>query len=1096
SVETFNIGISRETLEKFDLVNDNEVDTALEIYKREKTNESRFAAGVAEFHKTSAEENLRQKEIIRTELLKRIATNPDLVSFTGELVKTNEPIKDKVQIVADRAATKANQVINDANGVPVNLYLTPADRERLQTFFQNAANGFARIPETKLQDILFRPNSSENPGTLLVNQNPIAKYCSEPTFEEKCAKLHTGLSDEDPHGSTDGGPDGNIPGSNVQVVGNEDLPKYVARLLDQIPSPDSVLTPAFNEQRADKQTVENAVDEFSLRAGPAEVPAFYDFHSLQIAFEHVWKILLDEEIIDRAQVVDQKYQQKTGTSFLNAFSATSVGLASNFQVFTSFVQEVPPEVLAQFDITLQEWLELSASHQTKLRDIARQLTLATAQPVLSGSPLGGLFGGIVRRESSFDRDKRLQDLREQGERLIDSVRHDDYYSLHKTLRDLHDRMNSAYEFTVFAADKNFHSVNFGLLNTYRQQWTPINYQAGKLVKTVPLSPKEERKYSLKINKNLKQAQKEAVKNNSSLSSEQTSTVRAETDIIQKAQNKSNFSLTAEGSYNIGISKGKNTTTFGVEAQKESSSSRKDFHEAVIKSTQEYKDERAIEIDTEETSAYEYNESGSIVNPNDELSVTYLFYELQRRYRISEQLYRVLPVVLVAQEVPAPHEITDSWVIANDWILNRSLLDDSFRPTLQYLANKSVGDDFALRELRKNLRQQRNLVDTLRRELSIASDEADNRYKALENYIEKRIHEESSERTDGWFSDIGDFFGGGGQDPEAAKARELAAKDAHQYSVEKAEKAAQALQSEVNNLHVLTTEYNNTLRNHLDDETRCSRLLVHIRNNIFYYMQNIWSMEPPDQRFLRLHKVQVPQLELNSVPDPDNPGTNMPDRHYFVDVNVSEDIFADFREAGTEKHKAFVAGTLKPITEFRPLVEVADLDTLLGFKGNYMIFPLKEHNALTEFMAAPYVDSAFGAMDPDELSNINLTDYGKYVCCLHDKLPAEEFEKLKPELKKWLELLLADPLRNGDEIVVPTNSLFIEVLPGTHPLLENFKLRHRELDVFKAQAEVRRAEMENLRLAARLLNAERDDPDVEKKILISGNVGPVIDVDTP
>jgi hypothetical protein len=56
-------------------------------------------------------------------------------------------------------------------------------------------------------------------------------------------------------------------------------------------------------------------------------------------------------------------------------------------------------------------------------------------------------------------------------------------------------------------------------------------------------------------------------------------------------------------------------------------------------------------------------------------------------------------------------------------------------------------------------------------------------------------------------------------------------------------------------------------------------------------------------------------------------------------------------------------------------------------------------------------------------------------------------------------------------------------PGTHPLLEDFKLIHRALDVKKVQAEVRRAELENIRLAARALEGEREDPDVEKKIVI-------------
>jgi hypothetical protein len=680
----------------------------------------------------------------------------------------------------------------------------------------------------------------------------------------------------------------------------------------------------------------------------------------------------------------------------------------------------------------------------------------------------------------------IQSLTEQGERLIDSVRHDDYYTLHKTLSDLHDRLTGKYDFTIFAADKDYHSVNFGLVSTYRQQWTPLAYQAGKLMKTIPLAPKEEKKYSVKLNRSEKRSLKEAKKNNSSLSNEQNSTSRVEADIMAKVQNKATFGATAEGDYDIGISSGKATTTFGVEALSESAQNRKDFRESVLKAVQNYTQEVSKEIVTETDLTSEYTESGTFSNTNSELSCTFLFYELQKRFRLSEQLYRVTPVVLVAQEVPSPNQITEAWVIANDWILNRALLDDSFRPTLAYLANKSVGDDFALRELRKNLRQQRNLVATLQIEFSAASVEADNRYKALETAISKRIDEEHAEATDGFGSDLLDFFGGGGQDPQAAKARELAAKDAHQYAMEKAEKASAALRAETNTLHGLTEDYNKTLEDRLDNETKVKRLLVHICSNIFYYMQQIWTLEPPDQRYLRLYKVQVPILELES-------------RSYRVNVNVEEDIFASFREPGTEKHKAFLHGTLKhhPDGSFatKTLVEVADLDNLLGFRGNYMIFPMKEHNALTEFMAAPYIDAAFGAMDPDELANVNLDEYSKYICCLHDKLPPDEFEALKPQLKAWLEKLLATPLRNGDEIVVPTGSLFIENLLDPNSNLEDFQKKHRELDVYKVDEEVRKAGLENIRLAARLLNAEREDPDIEKKVIISGpSVTPAIAVD--
>src|SRR5207253_5662083 len=137
------------------------------------------------------------------------------------------------------------------------------------------------------------------------------------------------------------------------------------------------------------------------------------------------------------------------------------------------------------------------------------------------------------------------------------------------------------------------------------------------------------------------SRKEAKKNNSSITNEQHSTSRVEADIMAKAQNKTNFSLSAEGDYNIGISEGKSTTTFGVEAVNESAQNRKDFREAVLKAVQEYKDEISTELLTETTDSSEFTESGTITNPNDELAVTYLFYELQKRYRVSEQLYRCM-----------------------------------------------------------------------------------------------------------------------------------------------------------------------------------------------------------------------------------------------------------------------------------------------------------------------------------------------------------------------------------------------------------------------------------------------------------------------
>jgi hypothetical protein len=82
------------------------------------------------------------------------------------------------------------------------------------------------------------------------------------------------------------------------------------------------------------------------------------------------------------------------------------------------------------------------------------------------------------------------------------------------------------------------------------------------------------------------------------------------------------------------------------------------------------------------------------------------------------------------------------------------------------------------------------------------------------------------------------------------------------------------------------------------------------------------------------------------------------------------------------------------------------------------------------------------------------------------------------------------------VIVPSDALYIEALPGTHPLLEDFKLIHRAIDVKRAQAEARKAELENLRLAARVSQQRLGDPDVDKLVLVEDGQRLSIDPDTP
>src|SRR5262249_25631110 len=193
------------------------------------------------------------------------------------------------------------------------------------------------------------------------------------------------------------------------------------------------------------------------------------------------------------------------------------------------------------------------------------------------------------------------------------------------------------------------------------------------------------------------------------------TMRDEAEIVQRAQNKTSFSLNTKGSFDIGIYDGDATTTISRDAEASSQETKKAFHEAVLKAAQEFKDERKLEVETKETVEEETTDSAEITNPNDELTCTYLFYELQRLYNVTECIHHLQPVVFVAMEMPNPNRSAiDRVLLAHSWIINRVLLDDRYRAALDYLCTRVVGDQLALTELQNNVTQVRAAVEELKK----------------------------------------------------------------------------------------------------------------------------------------------------------------------------------------------------------------------------------------------------------------------------------------------------------------------------------------------------------------------------------------------
>ena len=150
--------------------------------------------------------------------------------------------------------------------------------------------------------------------------------------------------------------------------------------------------------------------------------------------------------------------------------------------------------------------------------------------------------------------------------------------LYTLLSKLEKLISAKYAFDVFAKD----SINFGIMVTYRQTWVPQNYQVGDLVSTIPLAPKEIRRYTTRTVSKKTRAVKELEDNLQNRKTESSDTSRVDAEIVEKAQNKTNFDITATESFGGGEKTPwtvSSTQRTGGDARRTQSRSRKTFGKA-------------------------------------------------------------------------------------------------------------------------------------------------------------------------------------------------------------------------------------------------------------------------------------------------------------------------------------------------------------------------------------------------------------------------------------------------------------------------------------------------------------------------------------
>ena len=866
------------------------------------------------------------------------------------------------------------------------------------------------------------------------------------------------------------------------------------------PSGDGLVRTAIRAQLADMLITEPErpasvedlmarVTGFRLPPGPADVTAVHDFHELQIAFEHVWTEAFDRDVagtvrdlyasvaelheefgVER-ELPEELAEMREVESFLRTVAQDASG-----------IEDTPPaDVERWLPDAAAAWHTFSPGQQMELLRIARDIERGQGWMVAAPEGVSEAERARLIHEARRRHDESLDALERQARAIMHQPRGAAGRAL-RLLGEVRERMKAPYAFHYFAPG----SVNFGILVTYRQLWTPLGYQVGDLVATMPLAPGESRKVTARTTVKRSRAQKELERSLAVRRGESTEHRRAESEISERASLTTNFSTTATGSLTLGLGDISSTTEFSLNQAQESARNKKALREATVKAAEEYRQERSLEVTTSDVLTDERTTSGEVQNPNNEVTVTYLLYELERQFRVTGRVQRVTPTILVAQDVPAPDEITESWVLAYEWILRKVALTDLVHDALDELTSLA-GDEIGLAIARARWEEQRRLAASLQADVETHRNARDRLREQLVEAERARGMAEAGESSTE--EDIASAIFSGGlslfaPDPSADAVERLeVARRAIEMELENRESTLQELEARLSRAadasSVAAREFEEGLRAQSARRARIDQCRIHVKENILYYMQAIWNHEPPDQRFFRLYHVNV------TLPQPSGRCRLRP---------AEPDELRGPLPTVERDGRWWVVEECPPPAPFDPadpdlpvrrLVEVADLDRLLGFKGNYAIFPVKTCVYMSEFMVADFVDGYFGLRDPDPAADFTTEELLGYVESLWRDPHAELSDYDREALLALVRRRLREPRSDSDVVVVPTGQLYMDALIGSHPLLESFKLLHRGFDAAQARAQLRREELDNLRRAARLLAAEPllDDPDVDRRIVV-------------
>lgn len=895
--------------------------------------------------------------------------------------------------------------------------------------------------------------------------------------EEKAMRAADGLTDA-PDGETG---EGSTDAETPLIDATEGLDFVTSRILGQVSNLPEYSNTETRGVIDDLATIKDRINKLEMSSGPTNVTAFRDFHSLQIAFPDVWTAAFDsaleEDVLALYETVNE-INEDYGVVFpriddvadITEFEDYIASLTGDLADEGDGYRPIPDNVAAAFPaLKLEQWNRLSAAGQDRLMRGVRQID---SEDFMSA-----------------------EEKRWQRDRLLHDVMHNPGYQtsisrLKRLFSDIGEKLSTPYSFRYYKEG----SVNYALLLNYRQEWTPANYQVGRLVSTLPLAPGQSIELKLTQKTKLTRAEKEVRKALTEASYERSSSTRSELDVLAKLSTTSNFQMSAQGTFSFGVGSIQSASQFSHNQQAESSRQHKQIAEATRKASEKVRQEREVSIERKDESEVSSETTQKISNPNNEVTVTYLMYELERRYRVSQRLHEVTPVIMVALDMPSPHELTEGWILEHAWILRRVLLDDALEEAIDLIEFGRQADAVELSILRATYERERESLSRIETDLdAIIADRATLR-ESIINLQEQKYRFEAGE--DSTEDKVRDFFLSGGfslfgrrsgpDQGELFQAGIAAAESRLEYIDARAEELGARQRAAKREAREAARLYSAALKLQARNDTLVKQLQLHLRQNIFHYLHAVWEMRHPDELFFTFAEMEVYHIGQGTArcrlqPAPAGSGFSLPGitrSGGVFEMVCDPPVPPDFSDPENQKV---------------PLGEIAHVDRLLGFKGNYAIFPLKTCSHLTDFMMSEFVDDYLGLRDPARELGVGaaeMIDYARAIWT-RDELSGSDREALE----RIVTDMLSDANEDVQDITLPTGQIYMEALKGEQTLLEDFKLAHRGMDVVKVQEEIRTQRLESLRRAARMVQEEPEfgDPDIDKNITVRGDPGD-LDID--